>query len=143
MVLRVNRLGITFTVSGLPIAASPSFFLAVFFLPRKTPFNGPFAWLGFTSRRSGRCSRYINHLAEFLDAGLTVTPLTPAFLAGDGDRLAEGFDHPSQFGGRTQQSGRRHAERGLRGDLVDVLTASTRGSSKGPGDGILGNFNTA
>ena len=97
MDFRTKRLGMAFTVSGSPVAPSARFLVAVLFLARETSLNSPTAGVCLAPWWSRGSRRNINHLDEFGEAQLAVTPLATCFLAGHGDLLAERGGDPFAF----------------------------------------------
>ena len=97
MDFRTKRLGMAFTVSGSPVAATARFLIAVLFLARQASLDRSSTGLGLSSWWSRGSRSNIDHLDEFGEAQLAVTPLATCFLAGHGDLLAERGGDPFAF----------------------------------------------
>ena len=97
MDFRTKRLGMAFTVSGSPVAATARFLIAVLFLARQASLNRSTTGLGLSSRRGWGSSGLINDFDELGEAQFTVTPLATCFLAGHRDLLAERGGDPFAF----------------------------------------------
>lgn len=97
MDFRTKRLGMAFTVSGSPVAATARFLIAVLFLARQASLDRSTTGLGLSSWWSRGSRSNIDHLDEFGEAQLAVTPLATSLLAGHGDLLAERGGDPFAF----------------------------------------------
>lgn len=105
MDFRTKRLGMSFTVSGSPVAATARFLIAVLFLARQASLDRSTTGLGLSSQRGWGSSSLINDFDEFGEAQLAVTPLATSLLAGHRDLLAERGGDPFALDNGSAQRG--------------------------------------